>query len=132
MQIKLDFQELVDFIENKYKIKIDLVGVDEKTLAVGYKPMILPKVKATLRVEEINNDFIALSYDCNMAVPMLVGPVVNIMSEKIPAGIEIDADNKRVKIHLLQIEKLNIAMEFVTLRNVVFANDAVNIELSFA
>lgn len=118
MQVKLDFQELVDFIENKYKIKIDLVGVDEKTLAVGYKPMILPKVKATLRVEEINNGFIALSYDCNMA-------------EKIPAGIEIDADNKRVKIHLLQIEKLNSAMEFVTLRNVVFANDAVNIGLSF-
>ena len=94
--------------------------------------MNLPKVKATLRVEEINNGFIALSYYCNMAVPMLVGPVVNILSEKIPAGIEIDADNKRVKIHLLQIEKLNSAMEFVTLRNVVFANDAVNIELSFA
>ena len=59
MQVKLDFQELVDFIENKYKIKIDLVSVDEKTLAVGYKPMNLPKVKATLRVEEINNGFIA-------------------------------------------------------------------------
>ena len=62
----------------------------------------------------------------------LAGPVVNFLSEKTPAGIEIDADNKRVEIHLLQIEKLNTAMEFVILRNVVFTNDAVNVELSFA
>ena len=71
-----------------------------------------------------------LTYDCGKAASLLIAGVVAYFDEKIPDGIEVDATGKRINIHPYNISKLKNVLPHVTLGDVTFDHQSVNVSLS--
>lgn len=133
MKASIKFNEITGWIENKYKQKPEIVGVDEKNLEVRYKPaFFIPQMSIKLHIESIDKDCIRLSYDGSVGLPQIISAVVEIVKKNIPAGVEINTGNKTVTIHPQQIEKLEKALKFVTLSDVVFDNEGIKTFLTLS
>ena len=52
------------------------------------------------------------------------------IQKDIPKGYEVNTDKRIVKVYLSKFEKLEKALEFVTLSDISFTDDAVNISLA--
>ena len=131
MYASIQYNEITNFVEKKYKLKIGLKSIDQKELEISYKPAaFLPQISITLHIENISNDCIGLTYKSNSALELIINGIVSFVTENVPTGVEIDTTGKRVKVYPHKFEKLEKALEFVELKDVVFENDEIKAVLS--
>ena len=83
-----------------------------------------------MHIENISNDCIGLTYKSNSALELIINGIVSFVKENIPTGVEIDPTARRVKVYPHKFEKLEKALEFVELKDVVFENDEIKAVLS--
>lgn len=130
MKAKVAFREVTDFVGKKYNTRIKLAKTGANSITVSYRAVpILPAVDFTLDIAEVKQECIHLKYASNIS--MIIGSIVSFISEKIPAGIEIDSDSNTIKIYPRQIEKLEKALEFVYLDDVNIEEDGIGIYVNF-
>lgn len=131
MNASIQYNEITSFIERNYKLKIGLKSIEQKELEVSYKlSSFIPQISITLHIENISNDCIGLTYKSNSALELIINGIVSFVTENVPTGVEIDTTARRVKVYPHKFEKLEKALEFVELKDVVFENDDIKAVLS--
>lgn len=131
MNAVITYKEISDFIEKKFKIRPKFTTIDDKTFEVSYKPgVFMPAISVKFHIEAMRKDIVCLSYECGMPASLMIAGVVAYLEEKIPSGIEVNTTDKHVNIYPQLFKQVEKALEYVTLSNIVFEENAVNIELS--
>lgn len=131
MNAVITYKEISDFIEKKFKIRPKFTTIDDKTFEVSYKPgVFMPAISIKFHIEAIRKDIVCLSYECGMPASLMIAGVVAYLEEKLPCGIEVNTTDKHVNIYPQLFKQVEKALEYVTLSNIVFEENAVNIELS--
>lgn len=131
MNAVITYKEISDFIEKEFKIRPKFTAVDEKTFEASYKPgVFMPAIVVKFHIEALRKDVVCMSYDCGTAASLMIAGAVAYLEEKIPSGIEVNATDKRVNIYPQRFKQVEKVLEYVTLSNVAFEENAVNISLS--
>lgn len=131
MNAVITYKEISDFIEKKFKIHPKFTTIDDKTFEVSYKPgVFMPAISVKFHIEAMRKDIVCLSYECGMPASLMIAGVVAYLEEKIPCGIEVNTTDKCINIYPQLFKQVEKALEYVTLSNIVFEENAVNIELS--
>lgn len=131
MNAFITYKEISDFIENEFKIRPKFVAVDEKSVELSYKPgAFLPAIGVKLHIDAMRKDVVCLSYDCSLAASMLIAGVVGYLEEKIPSGIDVNTEDKRINIYPLRFGQLERVLEYLSLSDIHFGEDGVTVSLS--
>lgn len=130
MNALITYKEISDFIERQYKIRPMFNTVDTQTVEVSYKPgAFIPAIVIKLKVDEISDDIVQLSYDCGMGASFAITGAVAYLEQKIPKVIEVNTADKRITVYLQQIKELEKVLEHVALNTVKFEGNSINFAL---
>ena len=128
MKAIITYNEILDFVENKFRVRPTLSRIDSRILEVSYKPMpLMPAITIRLCVESVSQDKVEFSYICNPAVEMMVGGVVTYFRQMIPDGVDVNITTRQVNIYPQRIEQLNEILNYVALSDIVFEEESVNV-----
>lgn len=130
MNAVISYKEISDFIESEFKIRPKFTTVDDKTLEVSYSPgAFLPAISVRFHIKAMRSDIVCLSYECGIPASLMIAGVVAYIEEKIPSGIEVNTTDKRVNIYPQRFKQIEQALEYVTLSDITFGEDSVNVAL---
>lgn len=130
MNAVISYKEISDFVERQYKIRPMLNTIDSQTLEVSYKPNVLiPAIVIKLRVDEVSDDVVHLSYDCGKGASFVITGAAAYLEQKIPKGIEVNTTDKCITVYPQQIKEFEKALEYVALNKVRFEDNSINLAL---
>ena len=142
MKTTINYQEISSFALDKWNKGITISKLAEKTIKISYNPgVIAPNIIVNVSITNISNDIIDLKYECCAECSVLgsvrLSGMLDFVNKKIlsiqkyiPKGCEVNTDERIVKVYLSKFEKLEKALEFITLSDISFTDDAVNISLA--
>ncbi len=129
MKFSITYPELETLIAEMANIKLSIQHVNEKTVRVGYSPSrFIPDILVEVRVNAVRRDIISFAYDCNKAIMMVIGGVIEHLRNRLPRGLEVDAEHNIVSIYPLYIKQLDEITRYITVTNITFNNLGVEIE----
>lgn len=130
MNIAIGYDEILTFIARSFNVKLELAQVDGKTLAVRYKPgRILPALEVGLHVDAVHEEEVELSYNCSVAMGLLIAGGVAYLQERIPSGVDVDTARKYIRVDLGGVEQLKKFVTKMALTDITFEKESVNVEL---
>lgn len=131
MNVQLNYEEVLSFVESQYHIRPTVRAIDDATLSVAYKMnAFVPTVMVALHVDEVSKETVTFSYNCSNIVAGLLKGFAPLIEKKIPKHeIEISTDERKVRIHLSEIKQLEKVLEYVVPTEIVFKEESVNIGL---
>lgn len=133
MIITITFNELKEIISNKTngKVNLDFCYVNYNTIKVSYKPVaFLPAVNANVQINEVGNSKIALSYNANNAIDMIIKGLAAFVDSNIPKDIiELDTTNQLVTIYPNKVEQLQKPLDMIELQQLYFEDGKVCAEI---
>lgn len=131
MKVSIGYEEVSDMLKQKFGVRPDLKRQDDKVLGVAYKPAgFVPAVRLTVKIEALRKDVVCLSYDCSMPVSLLIAGAVGHLQNRIPEGVDIDVDGKRVNVYLQSVDKLKHLCEHVSLTDITFSENSIDVSFT--
>ena len=131
MNAVITYREISDFIEKECKIRPKFTTVDEKTFEVSYKPSVfMPAITVKFHIEAMRKDIVCMSYECGTPASLMIAGIVAYLEEKIPSGIEVNTSDKRVNIYPQRFKQIEKAVEYVSLSDITFEENSVNVALT--
>ena len=128
MNVKLSFEEIANYVANHYVVRPELKCVDDKSLEVSYSPnRFIPPMSVCVRVEGFRKDVVCLSYECGRGMSLLIAGAVKHLESKLPQGVDINTDEKRVNIFLERVEEIKRVLEYVQLEGLRVCDDGLEI-----
>lgn len=128
MKAVITYNEILDFVENKFRVRPILSRIDSQNLEVSYRPMaFMPAITIRLCVESVRQDEVELSYEGNAAGEMIVSWVVAYFEQMIPDGVDVNITTRQVNIYPQRIEQLQGVLNYLALSDIVFEEDSVNV-----
>ena len=132
MNVQITYKEISELIAGKYNVSPVFKTVDAKTVEVSYKPAgLFPNICVRLHIEAMRRDIVCMTYDCAPATALIIGGIVAHLEKAVPSGLEINTTDKRVNVYLQRFEQIEKALEHVSLSNITFEEDAMNVALAF-
>lgn len=133
MNAVITYNEISDIIEKRLRVRPDFTTIDTNTFKASYKPgFLMPTITIRFHINNLSQDVISLSYECNTATALMISGAVAYLEEKIPSGIEVNTGQKQIKIYPHRIKQMEKVLEYVTLSNIVFEDNTVNVGLTIA
>lgn len=130
MNAVITYNEISSFVEKQYKIRPVLNTIDSQTVEVSYKPgALLPSIGVKLRIDDVVDDTVHLSYDCGAAASLMIAGIVAYLEQKLPNGIEVNTTDKRIVVSPQKFKELEKVLEHVALNTIRFEDDSVNLAL---
>lgn len=101
---------------------LDIDVIDERTLNVSYRLVsVLPKIQIKVKVENVDDSLIVLSYDCPASIGLMIKGGLLFLQEKLNKEfVDADAHKQRVSVHLNGLEQLKSMFEYLMLSDVCF------------
>ncbi|MBQ8778143.1 MAG: hypothetical protein IJZ49_00320 [Alistipes sp.] len=131
MNVVITFDEISDFIKDRYGICPTFSAVDSRSVVVSYKPgVFMPAISVKFHIEAMCKDIVCLSYDCGTPASLMIAGVVAYLEETIPSGIEVNTTDKCVNIYPHRSKQIEKALEYVALSNITFEEKSVNVTLT--
>lgn len=132
MNIQLSFNEMLDYVEEKFHVRPTIDVVDNKTLRIMYKvSRFVPTVSVNIHVDSVSKELISLTYDCSSIVNGLLSGVVGFIEEKIPKQqVEVFTNERQVLVHLDGFEELDKVFIVVEPTDITIDNDAVMLNMA--
>lgn len=129
MNVQLNYEEILSYVENKYHVKPMINTVDESTLSIAYKMnAFVPTMTVDVHVDEVSQESVVLSYNCSTIVAGLLKGIILLIEEKTPKHkINISTDDKKIYIHLDAIKQLEKILEFVVPTRINFDRNSMNV-----
>lgn len=128
MKIELFYEEIIDYVEQNFLIRPQLMYVDERTIDIKYKPnRFLPAMSIQVHIDSCRKDVVCLSYECSVPMSMIISGAIGHLGNKIPQGFEINTPNKRVVLYLDQIDILDKPLSYVELETISLHDNHVGI-----
>lgn len=131
MNVQITYKEISNLIAGKYNVSPVFKAVDAKTVEVLYKPArFIPNICVRFHIEAVRRDIVCMTYDCALATALIISGIVAHIEKAIPSGLEINTTDKRVNVYLQRFEQIEEALEHVSLSNITFEEDALNVALT--
>lgn len=131
MKVTVSYTETSSWISKRFRFTPTFKRVDDKTLEVSYKPgNFIPAVSLICKIKALRKDIVCLSYECSMPVSLLIAGTVGHLQRRIPDGIEIIPEDKRINVYIERFDKFKKVLEYVTLSDVTFSDNEFILSLS--
>ena len=131
MNVQITYKEIRNLIAGNYNVSPVFKAVDAKTVEVSYKPAgFFPNICVRFHIEAMRRDIVCMTYDCAPATALIIGGIVAHIEKAVPSGLEINTTDKRVNVYLQRFERIEKALEHVSLSNITFEEDALNVALT--
>lgn len=126
MKASITFPELQSILQEKTNQQISFSSVDSKTIRVTY-PLNLGFVKkdisANITIIELIGSDLLVSIDAGFGTETMLNTVLGLLKNKIPEGLIEKRPDKRLMLHLGQIEQVNTVFEAIQVNDInVLAN----------
>lgn len=126
MKASITFPELQSILQEKTNQQISFSTVDSKTVRVTY-PLNLGFVKkdisANLTIIELIGSDLLVSIDAGFGIDTMLNTVLGLLKNKIPEGLIEKRPDKRLMLHLGQIEQVKTVFEAIQVNDIsVLAN----------
>ena len=128
MRAKVFYEEVTTYVKSHYKVAPLLKRIDDKTIEATYKPAkFLPAINIQIKVEDVKDDVLCIAYESGPAASLIIEKAVDKVGGKIPNGIEISTQDRRITLYFSQIEKTKKVMEHIRLENVYVNEDSLEV-----
>lgn len=128
MKVELSYEEIINYVERNYFIHPQLVYIDERTIDIRYKPSrFLPAMSIRVHIDSYRKDVVCLSYECSAPMAMIISGAVGHLGNKIPQGIDVNTTEKRIVIHLDQIDVLEKPLSYMELEMISFCDNHIGV-----
>ena len=126
MNASITFPALQSILQEKTNQQISFSTVDSKTVRVTY-PLNLGFVKkdisANLTIIELIGSDLLVSIDAGFGTDTMLNTVLGLLKNKIPEGLIEKRPDKRLMLHLGQIEQVKTVFEAIQVNDIsVLAN----------
>ena len=128
MIASVGFKEIIDFVKGKFGANVNISKASDRALNIGYKLPIIPEIVVKLSIqEEVGNDRISLSYECNTGLSLILSGVVSLLNKEIPDAVRVDTEQRSVQILPKRIKGLDKALEYLKLSDINIDDDAIRV-----
>lgn len=129
MKVVINYSELADYIESHHKVRLNISYVDGKTINVSYQvARFLPSVSVNIHIENATNEMLLFSYDSSSATQLLIKTGVKFLKEQLEEKyLTVDDERNCILLHIANIEPIQEAFEYVSLSDIIFEQDAIEI-----
>lgn len=136
MKLSVDYAEIIAAAKEKTGKEITLSTLNDKTVKVGYvmkvKVPFMNKYLSTtfdidVTYEKLVGEDVYLSYNGGKGLDMVIEGVKNLVPQLKDIEIIEFAGNNKVIVHLGKIEKAHEALEKISINDVHFTNECINV-----
>lgn len=130
MRASVSYQELQKLITEQTKQPISFEFVDQKTLKVLYElnlGIMKKKVGIDLKVLEIIGTDLKVHYSAGFGMDGLVGMALNMVRDKIPAGLLEELSDHVLLVHLDKIDKIKPVFERLEVKDINMLAEALEL-----
>lgn len=127
MIASVGFKEIIDFVKGKFSANINISKASDRALNIGYKLPIIPEIVVKISIQEVGNDRISLSYECNTGLSLILSGVVSLLNKEIPDAVRVDTEQRNVQILPKRIKGLDKALEYLKLSDIIIDDDAIRV-----
>ncbi|MCH4154813.1 MAG: hypothetical protein LKF31_00735 [Muribaculaceae bacterium] len=137
MRAILSYQELEEYILKKYERKVKFAYVNgnsvKLTAVVKKVAGIALTASANITVNSVEDGIVKFSYDGGTAMNMMITGALLFMKEKQPKtdAFDIRTEDRLAMLNLNMIDPLQKALEVVDLKNVIFTQDEMVLNMAF-
>lgn len=127
MIASVGFKEIIDFVKGKFGANVNISKASDRALNIGYKLPIIPEIVVKISIQEVGNDRISLSYECNTGLSLILSGVVSLLNKEIPDAVRVDTEQRSVQILPKRIKGLDKALEYLKLTDINIDDDAIRV-----
>ena len=134
MKASVSYQELQKLVTEQTKQPISFEFVDQKTLKVLYElnlGIMKKKVGIDLKVLDIIGTDLRVQYSAGFGMDGLVGMALNMVRDKIPAGLLEELPDHVLLVHLGTVDKLKPVFERIEVKDVNMLAEALELVGNF-
>ena len=136
MQVKFEYSEIQSFIKAKTGREIVLSAIDEQTVKaeakVSVKVPFLGEIEKSIgvnvSVEKIEGNDVHLKYDGGMGTDMIIGGLLTFLSSSPAMKMVEKTQGNGIVVHLNEIKEAQKVLEIIELTDIVFQDNAMNVE----
>lgn len=130
MKASVSYQELQKLVTEQTKQPISFEFVDNKTLKVLYEinaGIFKKKVGINLKVLDIVGPCLRVKYSAGLGMDGLVGMALNMVKDKIPAGLLEEQPDHVLLVHLDKIDNVKPVFERIDVKDVNMLAEALEV-----
>lgn len=127
MIASVGFKEIIDFVKGKFGANVNISKASDRALNIGYKLPIIPEIVVKLSIQEVGNDRISLSYECNTGLSLILSGVVSLLNKEIPDAVRLDTEQRSIQILPKRIKGVDKALEYLKLSDIIIDDDAIRV-----
>lgn len=136
MNITIRFQEIQSLVKSKTGREIVLSAIDEQTVKaeakVSVKVPFLGEIKKSIgvnvSVEKIEGNNVHLKYEGGMGTDMIIGGLLTFLSSTPAMKMVEKTQGNGIVVHLNEIKEAQKVLEIIELTDIVFQDNAMNVE----
>lgn len=134
MKASISYQELQRLITEQTHQPISLEFVDGKTVKVLYEVnlgIMKRKIGINLKVLDIVGSDLRVQYSTGFGMDGLVGMALNMVKDKIPAGLLEEQPNQVLMVHLGNLEKIKPVFDRIDVKDLNVLTEALEVTGDF-
>ena len=134
MKASVSYQELQRLIAEQTQQPISFEFVDNKTIKVLYDlnlGFMRKKVSIDLKVLDITGTDLRVSYSAGFGLEGMVGMALNMVKDKMPAGLIEELPYHELLVHLDKIDKIKPVFERIDVKDVNMLAEALEVVGNF-
>lgn len=130
MKASVSYQELQKLVTEQTKQPISFECVDQKTIKVLYElnlGIMKKKIGIDLKVHDIIGTDLRVKYSAGFGMDSLVGMALNMVKDKIPAGLLEEQPDHVLLVHLDKIDKIKPVFERIDVKDINMLAEALEL-----
>ena len=130
MKASISYQELQKLVTEQTKKPISFAFVDQKTIKVLYElnfGILRKKVGIDLKVLDVVGTDLRVRYSTGFGMDGMMGMALNMVKDKIPAGLLEEQPDHVLLVHLAQIDKIKPVFERIAVKDINMLAEAVEV-----
>lgn len=130
MKASISYQELQKLVTEQTQQPISFEFVDQKTIKVLYEVnlgIIKKKIGIDVKVLELVGTELKVQYSGGFGMDGMVGMALNLVKDKIPAGLLEELPNRVLLIHLDRIDKIKPVFERINVKDINMLAEALEV-----
>lgn len=134
MKASISYQELQRLITEQNHQPISLEFVDGKTVKVLYEVnlgIMKRKIGINIKVLDIVGSDLRVQYSTGFGMDGLVGMALNMVKDKIPAGLLEEQPNQVLMVHLGNLEKIKPVFDRIDVKDLNVLTEALEVTGDF-
>ena len=130
MKVSVSYQELQRLLTEQTNQSFSFEPVDSKTVKVLYElnlGIMKKKIGVDLKVLDIVGSDLRLQYSTGFGMDGLVGMALNLLKDKIPAGLLEERPDRVLLVHLGQLDKIKPVFDRIDVKDLNILAEALEV-----